>query len=117
MYSIHNYRWSSDDDEIWDGTPVTEDDTEEEDMSGGDFLKSIKLERILEQVKNMPNDPDTREEYQSYLEDVGDLVRFLKRVIWRNTKVSKLGQMLERTGCLTETPHKEKAKASSTTQH
>lgn len=119
MFDLYKYQWSSDDDELMDGPTPTDSDTEEEeeDMSGGDFLKNIELGSILEQVKNMPDDPNTREEYQNYLEDVADLVRFLKRVIWRNTKVSKLGRLLETPHSNQETHQQMKTKASSTTQH
>ena len=111
--------WSSDDDELMDGPTPTDSDTEEEeeDTAGGDFLKNIELGSILEQVKNMPDDQNTREEFQNYLEDVADLVRFLKRVIWRNTKVSKLGQLLDKTNSNLEKHQKMKTPASSTTQH
>ena len=119
MFDLYKYQWSTDDDELMEGPTPTDSDTEEEeeDTAEGDFLKNIELGSILEQVKNMPDDPNTREEYQNYLEDVADLVRFLKRVIWRNTKVSKLGRLLETHHSNQETHQQTRTTVSSTTQH
>ena len=120
MFDLYKYQWSSDDDELMEGPTPTDSDTEEEeeDTAGGDFLKNIELGSILEQVKNMPDDQNTREEYQNYLEDVADLVRFLKRVIWRNTKVSKLGLLNREKQHSKEEQHQQvKTTASSTIQH
>ena len=119
MFDLYKYQWSTDDDELMDGPTPTDSDTEEEeeDTAGGDFLKNIELGSILEQVKNIPDDQNTREEYQNYLEDVADLVRFLKRVIWRNTKVSKLGRLLETHHSNQEKHQQVKTTVSSTTQH
>lgn len=117
MFDLYKYQWSSEDDELTDVTTSSDTEEEEENTAGGDFLKNIELGSILEQVKNMPDDQNTREEYQNYLEDVADLVRFLKRVIWRNTKVSKLGRLLDKTNSKQEQHQQMKTPTSSTTQH
>ena len=118
MFERYKFQWLSDDDEnVMDGpTPTSSDTEEEENTQEEDFLKSIELGCILEQVKNIPKDPNTREEYRKYLDDVEDLVRFLKRVIWRNTKVSKLGLTRGKTVCTQDKHQTTKTKASSTTQ-
>ena len=94
---------------------LTLDTENERDPPNDDIIRRIGIDSFLEQVRSMPTDLASRIECQKYLDDVSDVARFLRRVIWRNTKVYRLGP-LRKLSLVKENQTPEPTKTPGTTQ-